>query len=69
MAARIFFLRYVEMKIEKGMILSSLSTLSSPLVSFLKNSKIAPEPVAYCYYCCAPAAAFFFDGLSNEGAD
>jgi hypothetical protein len=34
------------MKIEKGMILSSLSILSSPLVSFLKNSKMAPEPVA-----------------------
>jgi len=26
------------------MILSSLSTFSSPLVSFLKNSKMAPVP-------------------------
>jgi hypothetical protein len=32
------------MKIENGIILSSLSTLSSPEVSFLKNSKIAPVP-------------------------
>jgi hypothetical protein len=35
------------MNIEKGMILSSLLTLSSPLVSFLKNSKMAPVPVAW----------------------
>lgn len=56
MAANIFFLRYVLMKIEKGMILSSLLTLSSPLVSFLKNSKIAPVPDAalsfYCFSAC-----------------
>jgi hypothetical protein len=71
-AARIFLRLYVDMKIEKGMILSSLSTLSSPLVSFLKNSKMAPDPVAYCYsYYAAPAPprdvlVFFLVGLSIE---
>jgi hypothetical protein len=50
------------MKIEKGMILSSLLTLSSPLVSFLKNSKIAPVPAA------AEAAYYFSACLEGEEA-
>ena len=56
------------MKMEKGMILSSLSTLSSPLVSFLKNSKMALEPVAWAAAAPGPvtvarvAAAFFLSG-------
>lgn len=41
------------------MILSSLLTLSSPLVSFLKNSKIAPVPAAALANCCFSA---YFEG-------
>ena len=41
------------------MILSSLLTLSSPLVSFLKNSNIAPVPAAALANCCFSA---YLDG-------
>jgi hypothetical protein len=51
------------MKIEKGMILSSLLTFNSPLVSFLKNSKIAPVPAA------ALASYYFSACLEGEEAN